>query len=295
MSREISIDWSMSAMLRSHRRGPGDPSYRIDGAEHRRGIRTPDGPAALAFAQQGPRVSVRAWGPGADWALESAPRLLGLHDQPETFTTTDPMIGRLLATHGSPRFGASGLVIEALVPAVLEQKVIGQEAFASFRALLRRYGAPAPGPFTDLRCQPSAETIAAIPSWEWLQLGVDPARSKALVPAMKRASALSRLAERGAEEFTRGLISLPGIGRWTAAEVCQRAFGDPDAVSFGDYHVAKDIGWAVTGQPWDDDELASYLEPFRPHRARVVSLIYRAAGHRPRRGARLSLRTHLPT
>ena len=40
-----------------------------------------------------------------------------------------------------------------------------------------------------------------------------------------------------------------------------RALGDPDAVSFGDYHVAKDIGWAMTGTTFTDDELEEFLEP----------------------------------
>jgi 3-methyladenine DNA glycosylase/8-oxoguanine DNA glycosylase len=34
---------------------------------------------------------------------------------------------------------------------------------------------------------------------------------------------------------------------WTAAETAQRAFGDPDALSVGDYHTAKMIGWTLLG------------------------------------------------
>ena len=67
---------------------------------------------------------------------------------------------------------------------------------------------------------------------------------------------------------------------WTSAEVRSRALGDPDAVSFGDYHVAKDIGWAVTGTPYDDEELRAFLEPWRPQRNRVAALIA-LAGRRP--------------
>ncbi len=81
---------------------------------------------------------------------------------------------------------------------------------------------------------------------------------------------------------------------WTSAEVRQRAHGDPDAVSFGDYHVAKDIGWALTGTPFDDAELEEFLEPWRPHRGRVQALVGLAGLHRPRRGARMAPRTHFP-
>jgi 3-methyladenine DNA glycosylase/8-oxoguanine DNA glycosylase len=87
---------------------------------------------------------------------------------------------------------------------------------------------------------------------------------------------------------------LVGVGVWTSAEVRQRAHGDPDAVSFGDYHVAKDIGWALTGSPVDDDGLAELLEPYRPHRYRVQRLLELDDAWRPRRGPRMSARTHLP-
>jgi 3-methyladenine DNA glycosylase/8-oxoguanine DNA glycosylase len=192
------------------------------------------------------------------------------------------------------RFGASGLVMEALVPAVLEQKVTGQEAFAGFRRLVQRYGEPAPGPHARLFVQPDPERLRTIPSWEWLRLPVDPARSRAVVTVAKVAESLERTVGLPGDEVERRLTSLPGIGVWTAAETRQRAHGDPDAVSFGDYHVAKDVGWAVEGRPWDDDEMAAFLEPFRPHRNRVVALLYLARGHRPRRGPRMAPRTHLP-
>ena len=87
---------------------------------------------------------------------------------------------------------------------------------------------------------------------------------------------------------------MPGIGVWTAAEVAQRALGDPDAVSYGDYHVAKNIGWALTGSEVDDDGLAELLEPYAGHRYRVQRLLELAGAYRPRRGPRMAPRTHLP-
>jgi hypothetical protein len=65
-------------------------------------------------------------------------------------------------------------------------------------------------------------------------------------------------------------------------------------VSFGDYHVAKNIGWALTGVPVDDDGLAVLLEPYAGHRYRVQRLLELTGAMRPRRGPRMALRTHLP-
>ena len=186
--------------------------------------------------------------------------------------------------------------MESLVPAIIEQKVTGQEAFAGFRMLVHRYGERAPGPGRDHRLwvQPTAEQLRSIPSWEWLRMHIDPARSRAVVTVARSAASLERLATKTPEEFDAGVRSIPGIGAWTSAEVRQRSLGDPDAVSFGDYHVAKDVGWALTGTPFDDDRLAEFLEPWRPQRGRVPALVAMAGLGRPRRGPRMAPRTHLP-
>lgn len=282
-------------MLAVHRRGPGDPTYRIEGGTHWRGLRTPQGPATLAVRMVGGAVEAESWGEGAAWALEALPALLGAEDDPTGFAPEDALLRAAIRQFGVPRLGRTGLVMEALLPAILEQKVTGQEAFAGFRALVNRYGEPAPGPVERLRLrlQPTADAVRLVPSWAWLQLHVDPARSRAAVTAARVAPSLERTVGLPGEEVERRLTSLPGIGEWTAAEVRQRAHGDPDAVSFGDYHVAKDMGWALTGEEWDDEQLRSYLTPYRPHRGRVVALLYRARGARPRRGPRMAPRTHL--
>lgn len=286
----------LASMLRPLRRGPGDPTYTIIGEDHWRAMRTPQGPATLRLCQRGPEVESEAWGEGSEWALAQVPDLLGADDHPEEFHSSDPLLATLLERFEVPRFGRTGLVMEALVPAIIEQKVTSTEAFRGFGNLVRRFGEVAPGPGADhgLCLQPSPQELRTIPSWDWLRLPVDPARSKAVLQAARVAPAIERTVGLPGEEVERRLTSIPGIGEWTVAEVRQRAFGDPDAVSFGDYHVAKDVGWALTNKPWTDDQLRDYLEPYRPHRARVVALIYRGAGQRPRRGPKMSPRTHLP-
>ena len=83
-------------------------------------------------------------------------------------------------------------------------------------------------------------------------------------------------------------MSLPGVGVWTAAETAQRAFGDADALSVGDYHVSKMIGWTLLGRPIDDAEMVELLEPMRPHRYRAVRLLeVSGLAREPRRGPRL--------
>ncbi|MGY2703739.1 DNA-3-methyladenine glycosylase family protein [Nocardioides sp. HB32] len=299
--REWRPDWPcpVGATLATHRRGSGDPTYRIVGDQHWRGIGTPAGPATLLVEPLTSAGVVRAeaWGPGAEWVLESVPELLGAGDDTTGFDADrHPLVAEAWRRYSHWRIGRTGLVMEALTPAVIEQKVTGQEAFAGFRMLVHRYGERAPGPGRELKLwvQPDAATIRRVPSWEWLRMHVDPARSRTLVGAARVAESLERTVGLPGDEVERRLTSLPGIGAWTAAEVRQRAHGDADAVSFGDYHVAKDLGWAVAGRDFDDAEMAEFLEPWRPHRGRVPVLLALAAGRRPRHGARMAPRTHLP-
>ncbi len=139
-----------------------------------------------------------------------------------------------------------------------------------------------------MRVPPSAEVWRTIPSWEFHRANVDPGRARTVVGCAQRAASLERLVARPAMQAREALTSLPGVGVWTAAETAQRAFGDPDALSVGDYHIPKMIGWTLLGYPIVDDVMVELLAPMRPHRHRVVRLL-EASGlaYEPRRGARL--------
>ena len=281
------------------RRGTTDPTYRVEVGRHWRAVRTPEGPATLAVTPLDAVgvIGAQAWGAGADWAVDQLPLLLGAQDDPSGFRPDHPVLSGLWRRHRHWRLGRTASIMDALIPAVIEQKVTGQEAGHGIRGLIAAYGEPAPGPGAalGLRLLPAAEALAMVPSWRWLQLGIDPARSRTLVRAARVAGSLERALVADPAKADLTLRSLPGIGGWTSAEVRARALGDADAVSFGDYHVARDLGWALTGSPTDDAGLARLLEPYRPHRLRVQRLIGMAGLGVPRRGPRLAPRSHLPT
>jgi 3-methyladenine DNA glycosylase/8-oxoguanine DNA glycosylase len=230
-----------------------------------------------------------AWGSGAPEFVEMLPAMLGLQDDASDFVPRHPTVAAAHQRVPHLRLGRTGLVLEALIPAVIEQRVPGADAFRSWRVLVSKYGTPAPGPAPDgMRVPPSAQVWRQIPSWEFHRANVDPRRAQTVVNCARRAAALERLVTRPAAQAREALMSLPGVGEWTAAETAQRAFGDADAVSVGDYHIPKMIGWTLLGRPVDDAEMLELLEPMRPHRHRVVRLL-EASGlaYEPRRGARL--------
>ncbi|HEX2176734.1 MAG TPA: DNA-3-methyladenine glycosylase 2 family protein [Nocardioidaceae bacterium] len=287
------------ATLSALRRGSGDPTYQVDrDGSIWRSARTPEGPVTLHLRTDRRTGEVRgsAWGVGAGWMLDRMPAMLGGGDDPGGFVPLHPPLREAQRRRPGWRVPATGLVLEALVAAALEQKVIGQEAWYGWRCLLRRFGEPAPGPGEQrrMRVLPTPRDLRGIPSWEWLRCRVDPARSRVVVTAARVADSLERTVGAPTAEVERRLRSLPGVGVWTAAEVRQRAHGDADAVSFGDYHVAKNVGWALTGERVDDAALTTLLAPYRPHRYRVQRLLELAGAGAPRRGPRMAPRTHLP-
>lgn len=284
-------------MLAHLRHGPADPTFRVDGAGVIwRGLRTRDGGAAVAISPLGAdgTVLARAWGTGAQTALEQVPRMLGADDDPSDFHPQHEVVANLWRRFRHWRLGAGGSVWESLLPAIIEQKVTGQEAFAGFRALVRLCGQPAPGPAHGLFIPPGPADVLAMPTWQWPRLGIDIGRWQPLLRAAQVAPALERAGGRGPGALDQALRAVRGIGIWTSAETRARALGDADAVSFGDFHIARNVGYALTGSPVDDDGLAALLAPYAPHRHRVQRLVELGGIHLPRRGPRMAPRTHLP-
>jgi len=278
--------------LAPHKRGSGDPAWRrtLDGAVWRTS-RTPAGPATLRVAVEDERVRGRAWGPGAEWLLDGLPRLLGGEDDVSGFTVRHAVLRDVARTHAGLRIGSTGRVMEALVPAVLEQKVVGREAWRAWRWLLGTYGEPAPGPAPEgMRVIPEPALWREIPTWHWHRAGVEAVRARTIATAAWHAGKLESATT--SERLDRLLRALPGIGVWTSAEIRQRAFGDADALSVGDFHLAALVGYALTGEKTDDPGMLRLLEPYRGHRHRAGLLVTLSGVRPPPRGPRMPARDY---
>lgn len=278
------------------RRGAGDPTTLIDGPVIWRAMRTPLGPATLALRMSGDEVRATAWGPGAERALAAVPDLCGARDDATDFDASrHPLIADAARRHPGLRLTRTDEVFDALACAIIEQKVTGMQAFGAWRWLVSRFGERAPGPTPrPMFTAPSPERWYRIPSWAWHRAGVEPPQSRTIVRAAERGDRIARavrMAATGAER-DRVLTSLPGVGVWTAAETRIRAIGDPDAVSVGDYHLAHQVGYALTGHRTDDDGMIELLAPWSGHRQRVVRLIHASGVQEPRRGPRLAPEDH---
>src|SRR5215472_1534746 len=266
----------------------GDAGSAAPGGEVAGG--TPGGEVAGGTpGGEGGRLTVcaSAWGPGAAWLLGTLSGLLGAADDPSGFEPVHPLLQEMSRRHHALRIGRSDRVFEALIPAVLEQKVVGAEAKRAWRLLLLRFGDPAPGPApTGMRVCPPPRTWIHIPSWEWHRAGVELVRARTIIGAARVAERLEEIAAMTPTEADRRLQTLSGIGPWTSAEIRQRAIGDPDALSVGDYHLPSIVGWALIRQKVYDAGMCELLAPYAGHRYRAAWLLEMSGQGPPRHGPR---------
>lgn len=288
--RQLRVDrpLDLALTLGPLRRGPHDRCVRIGASECWRATRTPEGPATLHLVQGGSALDVAGWGPGAAWALDAAPALVGLHDDGAVFRPRDDVVATLHRRLPGLRLGATGQVVEVLVPTVLEQRVTSVEAQRSYARLVERVDEPAPGPAgaCGLRIPPDPARLAALPYFAYHHCGIERGRAETLRRVCARADRLDGLATPTGDgaELERVLRTFAGVGPWTAGSVRAIALGDPDAVSVGDCHLPSMVAWALAGERQADDvRMLELLEPYRGQRARVIRLLTAAALFPPRR------------
>lgn len=295
---EEPLDLRLTLGVNAH--GAGDRSLRFEvSGTVWRAARTPDGPVTLLVETRTSGLRARAWGPGSAWALAQLDGLVGLDDDPGALVSRHRAVAAAVRRCRGMRIGRTLAVHDALVPAILGQKVTGDEAHRTLRALTARYGEDAPGGF-GLRLRPAPDTLAALPYHAYHPLGLERRRAELVRAVSREAARLELLGESaagpGADVAARAaayaaLRAFPGIGPWTAAEVGMQAFGDPDAVSLGDFHIPNMVAWALAGEPRGTDErMLELLEPYRGQRGRVIRVLGAAGVKAPRYGPRLSSR-----
>jgi 3-methyladenine DNA glycosylase/8-oxoguanine DNA glycosylase len=287
----------LARTLGIHGRGRNDPSLRFEASGSAwRATRTAAGPVTLFIQRTDAGVRARAWGPGSGAALAGLEGLLGVDDDPSALVPRHRAVADAVRRLPGMRIGRTDAVLEALVPAILEQKITGEEARRTYGNLVRVHGEPAPGP-AGLRLQPAPEVLAALPYHAFHPLGLERRRAELIRAVAREASRLERLAvtASGPGADPAGayatLRAFAGIGPWTAAEVGLRAFGDPDAVAIGDFHLPNMVAWALAGEPRGTDErMLELLEPYRGQRGRVLRVLELAGLSAPRHGPRLASR-----
>lgn len=281
--RTVQVTGELDVRAVLGREGAG--AREVDGAWWRTS-RTPEGPVTLRVEPHPSGVRATAWGPGADWALEQLPALLGLGDDPRAFDPPPGPLRDLWRRHPGLRVGRTDRVLEVLLPTIVAQRVTTHGAADGWRRIVKRFGEPAPGP-VPLRLPPDPEALVGLGYAAFHPLNVERSRAEALLRSCRHARRLEEARGMPAPEAQARLMAVRGIGPWTAAHVLGRALGDPDAVPVGDDHLPNAVCWLLAGEPRGDDaRMLELLEPYRGHRARVTRLIVHAGAWAPRFGPR---------
>lgn len=252
--------------------------------------RTPGGAASLRVRRTTEDLVGEAWGDGSHWLLECLGSIAGLDDDPSSFKTDHPVVAELHRTHPGDRFGRTGLVFRALVAAICGQKVTGHEAARAMRGLRKAFSDPAPGPRPELLLPPDPERMAAAPYYAYHRLHLEKRRADLLRIVAKRAPLIEGLGVKTPADAAGVLMSFAGISSWTSAKTLEVSHGDPDQVAVGDFHFKHIVAHHLAGRDrGTDEEMLELLEPFRPHRGRVIRLLH-MLGHEPKFGPRMAPR-----
>jgi 3-methyladenine DNA glycosylase/8-oxoguanine DNA glycosylase len=291
----------LGAVLGPLSRGEGYRTFRFSGPamSPRRSAwwatSTPEGPGTLHLVVQPQDGEVRAeaWGPGARWLCDGVPSLLGDGDVIEGFEPAHPQVAEAWRRAAGWRLMRAGRPFDACVNAVIEQKVTGIEARRAWQTLVGAFGEPAHGPAPPgMATPPTPSAWRHVSDADFHRAGVTPHRIRTIRTVASAARAIESTAGVASSEADRVLRALPGVGAWTSAEVRQRSHGDPDALSVGDFHLAKDLCFWLTGERGDEARMHELLEPYRGHRYRVQRLMEMSGVSAPRRGPRMTLPRH---
>jgi 3-methyladenine DNA glycosylase/8-oxoguanine DNA glycosylase len=282
--------YDFDGTLRFLRLGSNDPSMFQRPGELHVALHTPDGAAVLRLVD-GAELTAQAWGPGAERAIERAPDWLGLNDSPVTLGHLHPAVRELERRFPGLRLARRGRVFDGLLRVIPQQLVAWKDATVFWRRLVQQFGTELPGPI-PLVLPPSPDAVRAQSQAALQSTGMLPKMARCMIDCARRAKRLDGLAETSLDEFVRLVQVLPGVGPWSAGQLAGFHLAHPDAVIVGDYGMPHSIGYALTGRERSNDaEMLELLEPFRPHRFRVVRLIMHAGIMPPRRGPRGDLRT----
>lgn len=260
----------------------GDPTIRLEPTAMTRAMVTPDGPGAIrARWQHDPgEVTLTAWGDGASWLLDRGSDLLGANDDTTSFTPTDPIVRRLWARFRGDRVVRTRTLWHDIAWIIVQQRVHRRDAAMQWRRFVEGMGSSVDG-VEGLLAPPDPTRVARTHPTEFRRYGIDSQRAQALVNVAVVATRLQPLVDGSVDEARRPLMSIPGIGPWTVSCLSAFTWGDPDTVIVGDSGIPSLLSSILAGERRANDErMLELLEPYRPHRYRILKLAFAARTRR---------------
>lgn len=262
-----------------------DPTVRLGAHRYERATLTPEGPATVRVAWEpgDGEVAIHAWGSGRVWLLDRIDGLLGAEDDVAGFDPPPGLLRDAWRRHRSLRLARTRTLWHDLAWLIVQQRVTLADAAEHWATMVGTLGEPAPG-VPDLRAPPTPEVVRALSYADFHPFGIERQRAEALRNAARLVGRIENSVDGPFAEAAPKLSMIRGVGRWTMSSLESLTWGSADAVVLGDDGIPSMITWLLAGEPRGADErMLELLEPFRPHRYRVIRLAFEAGVSPPRR------------
>lgn len=217
-------------------------------------------------------------------AIARCRRLLDLDNDPEAVDgalSDDPALAPWIAKAPGRRLPRATDGAQMALRVVLGQQVSLGAARTHARRLVERYGSPVSDPEGGLtRRFPSVQTLSEVAPEELADHALaGPHRRRRCFTDLVDALAAGDVdLGPGADwdQARAALMTIDGIGRWSAEMIAMRALGDPDALPETDAGIVR--GAAAMGLPTAPRALVDAAQHWRPWRSYAVQHLWAAMG-----------------
>lgn len=270
---------------------PADPTVRLQPGRLDRATLTPEGAGSIrvSWSPDDPDATtadVHGWGPGADWLLDRADRLLGLADDVSSFDPSEEPVRTVWQRNRRRRLTATSTLWHDLAWFIVQQRVTSADAGGQWLRLTQALGTPAPGPL-GLLTPPAPSAVRALRYDQFHPFGIERKRAEYLREAARISERFASTVDTPFDDVGSKLATVRGLGPWTLGMVATHTWGAADAVIVGDSGLPQIVTWFLAQEERGTDErMLELLEPYRPHRARIIGLAYASGGRPPRRRSR---------
>ena len=199
----------------------------------------------------------------------------------------DPVIGPSVRAAPDVRPDRRPMPFEALMWAVCEQLITGEQATAIQRRLIGRHGRRDAA--SGMRDAPDPSAVARLAPAELRACDLSAARSTALIRAAREVASgrVNLLAQDRRAAGHARLRAIPGIGTWTIACLALHGQGDPDALPSGDLAYRVLVGQVRSGRPRSslasEAQVNAFFLPYAGWRALAGQHMLRMGGLAVRR------------
>ncbi len=257
---------------------PGLEAY-VDGVFHRSlSLTHGDGVVSVSMEADCVRASLRLDDlRDLSTAVSRCRRLFDLDADPVAIDATlraDPMLAPMVRDVPGRRVAGTVDGTELAVRAIIGQQVSVAGARTVAASLVAALGRPLSNPWCSVTATfPSAEVLAGAATADF---AMPTARAEAIITLAGAVAAGSVVIDAGADpaRLHDALLSIRGIGPWTASYIAMRALGDPDAFLPTDLGLRR----AALGLERTDDpaSLLDLAERWRPWRAYAMAHLWNA-------------------